>query len=121
MLAWWSFFSGIGRYGIINGNESLYVESAREMVLSGQWAIPTLNDFPYLEKPPLLIWLLAAARLAFGTSEWVARLVTACAGLTLVLALTRYSVMLGLSALIKGPLSNALFGLILLADYAITR
>ena len=49
LVAFAVFFYGIGDYGIINGNESLYVESAREMALTGQWAVPSLNGLPYLE------------------------------------------------------------------------
>ncbi|MBP9712999.1 MAG: glycosyltransferase family 39 protein [Sterolibacterium sp.] len=96
LLAYTRFFVGIGDYGIINGNESLYVESAREMALSGDWAIPTLNGLPYLEKPPLLIWLITLSQFLLGAGEAQARLVTAMSAFVLVLALIRYSVLLGI-------------------------
>lgn len=95
LLCYVQFFAGIGDYGIINGNESLYVESAREMAQTGQWAVPTLNGLPYLEKPPLLIWLMTLSQYLFGMSEASARLVTSLAASALALGLVRYSVLLG--------------------------
>lgn len=96
LLCYIQFFIGIDHYGIINGNESLYVESAREMTLTRQWAIPTLNGLPYLEKPPLLIWLITLLQSLLGQSEATARLVTALSSTVLALALVRYSVRLGI-------------------------
>lgn len=80
----------LGIPGIVNGSESLYVEAAREMVLSGNLAVPTLNGLPYLEKPPLLVWLLALNIRLFGLGEWSVRLVTAGAALALVTAVTLF-------------------------------
>lgn len=90
-------FYRLGDHGIINGSESLYVESAREMLLSRDFAIPTLNGLPYLEKPPLLVWLLAAFTYLFGATELVARLVTALATLALIISITRFSKLLRIS------------------------
>lgn len=91
-------FFGLGDYGIINGNESLYIESAREMLSSGDLVVPTLNGLPYLEKPPLYVWLLAIAKVVFGSSEFAARSVTALATLSLVLTIARFSVLLGIGS-----------------------
>lgn len=85
VLSLWALFYGLGDYGIINGNESLYVEAAREMLLSGNWAVPTLNGLPYLKKPPLFIWLIMAATSLSSYIELPPRLVTASAALLLVL------------------------------------
>ncbi len=41
-------------------DETRYLEIAREMVEGGDWLVPTLNGVPYLEKPPLYIWAMAA-------------------------------------------------------------
>lgn len=82
------FFWGLGNYGLLNNNEGLYGEIAREMVTSGTlkgWIIPTLNGVPYLEKPPLLYWLTALSFWVFGISEWSARFVPACSGVMTVL------------------------------------
>jgi len=106
-------FFGIGDYGIINGNESLYVEAAREMLSSGDFAIPTLNGLPYLEKPPLYVWLLTIARSMFGSSEFVARSVNALVTLALVVVTIRFSVLLGIGS------TGAVAGFILITSLGI--
>lgn len=87
-------FYGLADYGILDGNESLYVEMAREMASTREWALPTLDGLPYLEKPPLMIWLLVAGK-ALGTSvEFSSRLVSAVSAVFLVAAVARFSSLL---------------------------
>lgn len=86
---------GLARHGILDGNESLYVESAREMLVSGTLVIPTLDDLPYLEKPPLFVWLLALSASLFGTGEMPMRAVSALVALLFILASCRWAVLLG--------------------------
>ena len=54
-------------------NEGLYARIPQEMLQSGHWIVPTVNGVPYLEKPPLMYWLTAAAYAMFGANEWTAR------------------------------------------------
>lgn len=65
---------GIRSFGIQDNNEGIYAEIAREMNVRGDWVIPHLNGAPYLEKPPLLYWLIATLLRVFGEHEWVVRL-----------------------------------------------
>jgi 4-amino-4-deoxy-L-arabinose transferase-like glycosyltransferase len=58
---------------IQNLNEGLYARIPQEMLAGGNWIVPTLNGLPYLEKPPLMYWLTAAAYAVFGVHEWSAR------------------------------------------------
>jgi 4-amino-4-deoxy-L-arabinose transferase-like glycosyltransferase len=58
---------------IQNPNEGLYARIPQEMLAGGNWIVPTLNGLPYLEKPPLMYWLTAAAYAVFGVHEWSAR------------------------------------------------
>lgn len=74
------FFYGLGAYGLFDNNEGLYAEIAREMLERGNYIIPTLNGAPYIEKPPLLYWLLALSFKVFGVGEYSARFVPAAAG-----------------------------------------
>jgi 4-amino-4-deoxy-L-arabinose transferase-like glycosyltransferase len=66
-----------GTYGLLDNNEGLYAEIAREMIESGDWAMPRLNYDPYIEKPPLLYWSIAVSMIVFGQSEWAVRLAPA--------------------------------------------
>jgi 4-amino-4-deoxy-L-arabinose transferase-like glycosyltransferase len=65
---------------LVKPDEGRYAEIAREMVVSGNWVTPRLNDIKYFEKPPLQYWMTAAAYETFGVSEWTARLWTALTG-----------------------------------------
>lgn len=66
-------------------SEVRYVESAREMVESGDWIVPHLAHVPYFEKPILLYWAAAASRLVFGDSGIAVRLPSILAAVASVL------------------------------------
>ena len=81
------WFTSLGYRDLIRPDEGRYAEIAREMVASGDWLTPRLNDFKYFEKPALQYWATAAAFSSFGISEWTARLwaaLTGFAGILLV-------------------------------------
>ncbi len=69
-LVW---FSNLEYRKLIRPDEGRYAEIAREMVMSGDWITPRLNDLKYFEKPPLQYWATAAAFRIFGESHWGAR------------------------------------------------
>ena len=71
---------GIGEYGFYEPHEGHFGGVAYEMLLRGDWVTPTLNGAAYLNKPPLLYWLIAASTALFGVTEWAARLPLALAG-----------------------------------------
>src|SRR5207237_3929996 len=56
-----------------NVNEGLYARVAQEMLAHRAFILPTLDGVPYVEKPPLLYWITAAAYASFGISEVSAR------------------------------------------------
>jgi 4-amino-4-deoxy-L-arabinose transferase-like glycosyltransferase len=70
---------------LLDPDEGLYAEIAREMVTRGDWVIPHVNGLPYLEKPPLYFWLTASTFWLFGPSEWATRLWSAISALGTVL------------------------------------
>ena len=78
-------FLGVHR-GLWTPDEPREAEISREMLLS-PGVVPTLNDRPFVEKPPLYYWTVAGAfALAGGPSAASARAVSGLAGfLTLVL------------------------------------
>ena len=76
-LAW---FGNIGYRKLVKADEGRYAEIPREMVASGDWLTPRMNDFKYFEKPALQYWATAAAFSLFGFQDWAARLWTALTG-----------------------------------------
>ncbi len=77
VLAW---FANLELRGLFIPDEGRYAEIPREMLASGDWVTPRLNDLKYFEKPPLQYWLTAASFSAFGEDEWTARLPAALLG-----------------------------------------
>jgi 4-amino-4-deoxy-L-arabinose transferase-like glycosyltransferase len=72
---------------LIKPDEGRYAEIPREMVVSGDWVTPRLNDLKYFEKPPLQYWATATAYEIFGQHQWTSRLwvaLTGFAGILLV-------------------------------------
>lgn len=67
------------------GSSTRYYEAAREMRELGDWTVPHLAYAPYLEKPPLVYWLGAAAR-SLGDGWLALSLPSGIAVLTMVLA-----------------------------------
>lgn len=67
-------------------DEGRYAQIPKEMVDRGSWIVPTLQGEPYLDKPPLMYWLIGLSYRAFGTTEAAARLIPAiCVHLTILL------------------------------------
>ena len=80
---------GLGRSGRLTYHEAFVAQSAREMLTTGNALIPTLGGRPWLEKPPLAIWLVAlAGRVTGGIGEAEARLPSAVSALLLALAVS---------------------------------
>ena len=71
---------------LLEPDEARYAQIPKEMVEGGSWVVPTLHDEPYLDKPPLMYWLVALSYKLFGVSEGSARLVPAAAVHVTVLA-----------------------------------
>jgi 4-amino-4-deoxy-L-arabinose transferase-like glycosyltransferase len=74
------WFGSLGYRHLVQPDEGRYAEIPREMVASGDWLTPRLNDLKYFEKPALQYWATAAAYRVFGEHEWTARLWSALTG-----------------------------------------
>jgi 4-amino-4-deoxy-L-arabinose transferase-like glycosyltransferase len=74
------WFSNLEHRKLVNPDEGRYAEIPREMVASGDWTTPRLNNIKYFEKPALQYWATAAAYTVFGEHHWTARLWSALTG-----------------------------------------
>ncbi|MBN2430017.1 MAG: glycosyltransferase family 39 protein [Acidobacteria bacterium] len=63
----------IGQYGFFGPDEPRYARIAQEMLERGDAVLPTLKGVPWMEKPPLLYWLIMGSYLIFGFGEFAAR------------------------------------------------
>ncbi len=86
-LSYIFLFSGLGSYSLKEPDEGRYAEIPREMVQSGDYTVPRLNDVRYFEKPPLLYWAVSLSYKVFGVSEWSFRFPNALAALLCVFSL----------------------------------
>jgi 4-amino-4-deoxy-L-arabinose transferase-like glycosyltransferase len=66
-------------FHLFEPDEGRYAEIPREMLARGEWVVPYLQGEPYLDKPPLLYWLVMASYRVLGVQDWSARLVPALA------------------------------------------
>ncbi len=64
-------------FHLFEPDEGRYAEIPREMLARGELVVPYLQGKPYLDKPPLMYWLVMASYSLFGISAWAARLIPA--------------------------------------------
>src|SRR5438045_8153025 len=85
----------LGAYPLMDSTESRYGEIARKMLETGHWLMPQFDyGVPFWGKPPLAMWLSAAAMSVFGVNEFAPRLpsllaMVACGALVYALAVLR--------------------------------
>ena len=65
--------------------DAVQAQIAKTMLTSGDWVTARLDGVVYLEKAPLIYWLMAIFYKIFGVSDWVARLPVALASIALAL------------------------------------
>jgi 4-amino-4-deoxy-L-arabinose transferase-like glycosyltransferase len=75
---------------LMDDADTVHAEAAREMVEHHDWVTLRINDgFRYLEKAPLMYWLVAASYKLFGVHDWSTRLPIALGMLALLLVVYR--------------------------------
>jgi 4-amino-4-deoxy-L-arabinose transferase-like glycosyltransferase len=102
-LACWTLFWRLGQGSLNDWDEATYAEIAREMLKSGDWITPHWNGIPLHDKPPLVMWLMAAGMMFINSIELAARLPAALAGLfavgiTILLGRSLFCTWTGLTA-----------------------
>jgi len=81
-------FSGLnGKLHLFDWDEINFAESAREMLISGNYTTVQINFAPFWEKPPLFIWMQAASMHLFGINAFAARFPNTIAGIITLLFL----------------------------------
>ena len=75
------FFFALGSHELQGSTEARVAGIAMAMHLDNNWVVPQLFREPFLEKPPLSLWLDAGAIRLFGGTTWAVRLASAFAGL----------------------------------------
>ncbi|MGD0046746.1 MAG: glycosyltransferase family 39 protein [Bryobacteraceae bacterium] len=63
--------------------DAVQAQIARNMVRSGDWVTARLDGIPYLEKAPLIYWLIGGCFKLFGAYDWVARIPVALSAVLL--------------------------------------
>src|SRR5438128_2659665 len=53
-------------FHLFEPDEGRYAQIPFEMLKRGEWVVPYLQGEPYLDKPPLLYWLVMASYSVFG-------------------------------------------------------
>jgi 4-amino-4-deoxy-L-arabinose transferase-like glycosyltransferase len=101
------FSLGLSNHGLWSADEPRVAEIGREMALTGKWAVPTLDQKPFLEEPPLYYGMLALIFKMLGVSDRAARIPSALFAFATVL------VLFFITNFLFGPRVALLSGLIL--------
>lgn len=75
------FIPYLGLVHLFDWDEINFAESAREMLVTGNYHQVQINFQPFAEKPPLFFWLQAASMAWFGVNEFAARFPNAIFGI----------------------------------------
>lgn len=81
------FIPFIGQVHLFDWDEINFAESAREMILTGDYLNVKVNFEVFWEKPPLFTWLQVLSMKIFGINEFAARFPNAICGIITLLVL----------------------------------
>ncbi len=81
------FFPFLGAVHLFDWDEINFAESAREMIVTGDYLNVHINFELFWEKPPLFIWLQVVSMKIFGINEFAARFPNALLGIFTLLIL----------------------------------
>lgn len=81
------FIPFLGNVHLFDWDEINFAESAREMIVSGDYLNVQINFVPFWEKPPLFIWTQVLSMKVFGINEFAARFPNAIVGIVTLLVL----------------------------------
>jgi 4-amino-4-deoxy-L-arabinose transferase-like glycosyltransferase len=102
------FIPFLGGVHLFDWDEINFAESAREMIVTGDYLTVHINFQRFWEKPPLFIWMQVLSMKLFGINEFAARFPNAICGIVTLLVLFN----------IGKKIRNNLFGLLWVLAYA---
>ena len=73
------FISSCFQPSLLDDADSTHAEAAKEMLQRGDWVTLHVNGVRYLEKAPLLYWLVATSYRLFGVNQFAVRFPVAVA------------------------------------------
>lgn len=85
------FIPYLGSVHLFDWDEINFAESAREMILTGNYSQVQINFNPFWEKPPLFIWLQVLSMKMFGINEFAARFPNALFGVFTLLLIYNFA------------------------------
>ena len=83
------FIPFLGGVHLFDWDEINFAESAREMILTGNFLTVQVDFTPFVQKPPLFIWMQAISMKAFGITEFAARFPNVVCGMITLVILFR--------------------------------
>lgn len=101
------FVPFLGGVHLFDWDEINFAESAREMIVTGDYLTVQINFQPFWEKPPLFIWMQVLSMKLFGINEFAARFPNAICGIVTLLVLFN----------IGRKIRNNLFGILWVLAY----
>lgn len=81
------FIPFLGNVHLFDWDEINFAESAREMIVTGDYLNVRINFELFWEKPPLFIWMQVLSMKIFGINEFAARFPNSIAGIVTLLFL----------------------------------
>lgn len=78
------YFAALGRYPLMDPDEPVYGQVAKEMAAGRGWLTPHYLGQPWFDKPPLYYWLSATSASLLGPTELAIRLPSAILAVGLV-------------------------------------
>ena len=81
------FIPFLGKVHLFDWDEINFAESAREMIVTGDYLTVQIDFKPFWEKPPLFIWMQVLSMKIFGINEFAARFPNAICGIVTLLVL----------------------------------
>jgi len=83
------FIPFLGGVHLFDWDEINFAESAREMILTGDYLTVQVDFIPFWQKPPLFIWMQVISMKIFGINEFAARFPNVLCGMLTVVVLFR--------------------------------